>query len=123
VARLRGEGLLVRDYVPVGYVVQTMLAAMKIEWEPGTTTILNVGTGRGTTNGEVAAIAKRIAQRYGLRLEISFDDPPAPGEAGEIVLQMDRSIHRLGISPPGPEEVVASIEDSFRAHLQDVCEC
>ncbi len=123
VARLRGGGMLVRDYVPVGYVVQIMLAAMETEWEPGTTTILNVGTGRGTTNGEVAAIARRIAQRHGLRLEISFADPPAPGEAGEIVLQVDRSIRRLGILPPGPEEVVASIEDSFRAHLQDVCEC
>ena len=104
-ARLRGMGRLVRDYVPVDYVVSVLLAAAAIKWPPQSLVTLNLGTGRPMTNREVAEIVQQVAAGQGFRLDVVFDDPPGAGEADEVVLDMEETVTLLGLEPPNAEEV------------------
>jgi nucleoside-diphosphate-sugar epimerase len=117
-ARLRGRGALVRDYVPVGYVVRVLRAAAKMPLKPGTAAVLNVGTGRGTTNREVAEFVCELLADEGLRLEVIYDDEPGRGESTIVVLDMASTVELTGLEPPEPDEVRASICDSVHAHLE-----
>jgi nucleoside-diphosphate-sugar epimerase len=117
-ARLRGEGRLVRDYVPVDYVVRVLTAAARAAWAPGSAAVLNLGAGRGMTNREVAEIVRETAAEMGFALRCVFDDPPGPGEAREVVLDMEETVRLLGIAPPAPAEVRASIAAAAAAELR-----
>src|SRR5262249_3503475 len=72
-AQLSGQGRLVRDYVPVEYVIQLFEVAMGARWRPGTSATFNVGTGRGTTNRTVAGIVQRLLHRRGYKLNMEFN--------------------------------------------------
>jgi UDP-glucose 4-epimerase len=112
IARLRGDGRLVRDYVPVNYVIRVLMAAAEMEWPSQSVTTLNLGTGIGMTNADVAEIVQQTARERGLRLDVSFDDPAGPGEANEVVLGMEQTVELLGIAPPGAAEVTQIIADT-----------
>ncbi|HEV2446122.1 MAG TPA: NAD(P)-dependent oxidoreductase [Candidatus Sulfopaludibacter sp.] len=107
-ARLRGYGRLVRDYVPVDYVVRVLLAAT-LDWEPRSLVTLNLGAGRAVTNREVAEIVQQAVRGLGLQLDVSYDDAPGAGEADEVVLDMEETVKLFGIVPPSPDEVRESI--------------
>jgi nucleoside-diphosphate-sugar epimerase len=109
VARLRGEGRLMRDYVPVSYVVEVMTSLAQKPWEQGTLLTLNLGTGRAMSNREVAEIVRATAHALGFRLDLRFDDPAGIGEAREVVLDVDDTVGWCGIAPPSPEEVRQTI--------------
>jgi UDP-glucose 4-epimerase len=117
VARLRGEGRLMRDYVPVGYVVEVMTAVAQRPWEQGTLLTLNLGTGRAMSNREVAGIVRETAHGLGFRLDLRFDDPPGLGEAREVVLDIDDTVRWCGIEPPPAEDVRQTIVDAVRQSL------
>lgn len=115
--RLRGDGRLVRDYVPVQSVVDALLAATEMDWAPGTVVTVNVGTGRAMTNRDVFEIARSVANERGYQLEATFDDPPQPGEASEIVVRPDSLVRELGIPVPTPEQVVSAIAGAMQVWL------
>ena len=109
---------MVRDYVPVHYVVSVMLAAAQRDWNPASLVTLNLGTGRAMTNREVAEIVQEVAGNEGLRLDLSFEDPPGPGEAGEVVLDVEDTVKLFGIIPPGPAEVRQAIAGAVLETVQ-----
>jgi len=122
VARLRGKGKLIRDYVPVEFVTELLVAAARAEWEPGALTTLNLGTGTAMSNGEVAEIVQQAAAALGFHLKISFEDPPCPGEATEVVLDMEDTEKLFGIRPPGPaavrETIAGTVEQALRPYAR-----
>jgi nucleoside-diphosphate-sugar epimerase len=116
-ARLRGQGKVQRDYVPVDYVLELMIAAMHMDWAPGTNETFNVGTGRVTTNGEVARIVQRILKKQGHELSMTFDSPLLPGESQRVVLDMTRTVKKLGLPVPPRSAVTRAIEQATISHL------
>lgn len=109
-APLRGHGTLVRDYVPVSYVARVIELAADVDVRPGSAVTLNVGTGRGLTNGEVAQIVQRVLRDKGFTLTTTVGAPPAPGEARRLVLDTAATTRLLGVPPPTADEVVEAIE-------------
>jgi len=120
-AQLRGRGVLVRDYVPVGYVTRVLTAAARMPMEPGASVALNVGTGRGTTNREIAESVCALLAAEGLRLDVVYDDEPGPGESRIVVLDMAATVELTGLEPPGPDEVRDAIRESVHSHLGAAC--
>jgi nucleoside-diphosphate-sugar epimerase len=120
-AQLRGRGEMIRDYVPVGYVAQVLMAVSKLTLDPGTSVSLNVGTGRGMTNRQIAEAVSEALAAEGLRLDAVYSDEPGPGEARFVVLDMNATAEVTGLQPPGPEEVRASLQESVRTHLESAC--
>lgn len=110
--RMRGFGKLVRDYVPVRFVTGLFAAALAQEWQPGTFSLFNAGTGRGTTNAEVAAIVGQVLSRRGWKLNIAWGDPVALGEAECVVLNMESTCERFGVPAPSEEDVRTAIEEA-----------
>jgi len=115
--QLRGQGRLIRDYVPVAYTVQVIRAAMGRPWRSGLWTAFNVGTGVGTSNAAVAAMVQRLLRRRGYKLDLDFDHPLALGEAEEIVLDMKSTVKHLGLRGPGPKPVRRAIEEAVLSYL------
>jgi nucleoside-diphosphate-sugar epimerase len=109
-AQCKGRGVILRDYVPVDYIVELLWAAARKPWEPGTFRAFNAGTGRGLTNGDVGAIVTKTLTKLGYRLNINWDAPLGAGESTSIVLGIEETVETFGISPPDQEGVVASIE-------------
>jgi nucleoside-diphosphate-sugar epimerase len=120
-AQLRGRGALIRDYVPASYVTRVLTAAARIPMEPGASVSLNVGTGRGTTNREIAESVCALLAAEGLRLDVVYDDEPGPGESRIVVLDMAATVQLTGLEPPGPDEVRAAIRESVHSHLGAAC--
>jgi UDP-glucose 4-epimerase len=116
-ARLRGMGRLVRDYVPVDYVVSVLLAAVDREWPQQSVITMNLATGRAMTNREVAEIVQQVAAMQGFALNVAFDDPPGAGEADEVVLDMEETVKLLGLDPPDADKVRESIAEAVVDHL------
>jgi UDP-glucose 4-epimerase len=116
-AQMRGGGKLVRDYVPVDYVIRILEAAAESSWDGGVVRTFDVGTGRGLTNGEVAAMVRRTLLGRGIRLEIDCDHPVPAGEAHSVCLDVGGLQNRFGIDAPTPQVVEASIEESVLSHL------
>ncbi len=116
-AQLRGQGRLIRDYVPVAYVVQVIRAAMTQPWKPGTWAAFNVGTGTGTSNAAATAMVRRILRRHGHKLSVNFDSPVALGEAVRIVLDVSSTQRDLGLSRPSPRAVHRAIEEGVISYL------
>jgi UDP-glucose 4-epimerase len=111
VAQLRGDGALVRDYVPVGYAAEVILRAAEMDLPPGTSVAFNVGSGRAMTNRAVASIVQRVLRRHGLELTIDFSLPAEPGEAARLVLDTTETTRKLHLPPPSEDEVIGAIEE------------
>lgn len=116
-AALRGNGRIVRDYVPVEHVVRVIQAALGHAWADGESPVYNVGGGRGLTNREVAGVVKRVLAAEGLALRMDFGNPVAPGEARRAVLDVRATTRTFGLRPPAPDAIVDSIERATRYWL------
>lgn len=115
--RLRGEGRVIRDYVPVGFAVAMLRAAIEAPWRSGRLEVVNVGTGRGRTNADVAHLVQRVLRDEGYDLDLRFDAPLERGEASYVVLETSSSVRGFGIAIPGDDEVDAAITDATRYWL------
>jgi nucleoside-diphosphate-sugar epimerase len=111
-AQLRGDGVLVRDYVPVKYAARVIEFATQMNLRRGATAVLNVGTGRGMTNRTVAGLVQEVLRARGLRLAVTFNSAPAPGEARRLVLDMTATSRHMGLTPPTDDEVMEAIEEA-----------
>ncbi len=118
-ARLRGAGRIVRDYVPVDYVSQVLSAATDRRWKPGSTTFLNMGTGRGITNAAVADRVRDVLNREGYQLRIEWDQEPALEETTASVLEISRTERLFGIPTASPQAVWDAIEEAVIGQLED----
>jgi nucleoside-diphosphate-sugar epimerase len=116
-AQLRGHGRAIRDYVPIQYVIEVLLAAMRGDWRAGTSETFNVGTGRGMTNGKVCEIVQNFLQRRGYALSVDFDNPLRPGESQTVVLDMKNTTRKLAVPPPPKSAVVRAIEEATLSYL------
>ncbi|HBY62304.1 MAG TPA: hypothetical protein DEH78_20980 [Solibacterales bacterium] len=118
-AHCRGGGRIVRDYVPVWYTIRILDAAARMEWPAGSHTAFNIGTGRGTTNGEVAAIVQAEMEKRGCRLNIAWSPEVAPGEAAGVVLDMSETVKRFGCEPPSGHAVREAIDQAIASYLPE----
>jgi UDP-glucose 4-epimerase len=116
-ARCRGGGRIVRDYVPVDHVTRCMLGTLRAPADSSEYIVLNVGSGRPCTNGQIAEIVVRVLRESGFRLQIDWEHPPLPGEASAVVLDVEETTRRLGLGAPGFDEVVAAVEAATRDYL------
>jgi len=119
-ALMRGEGKVVRDYVPIEHVVNALLAG--IRFQPSGSShfsIFNIGTGRGTTNREVAEIVCSVLEENGFKLRISWHSGLALGEALQAVLDVSETEQRLELPTPGYDSVVESIRRGTLSHLEE----
>lgn len=117
-AQCRGGGRIVRDYVPVGYVVRTLIAAMDVPCQPGSYGAFNIGTGRGMSNRQVAAVVARLLKRHGYTLKINWDAPVAIGEPKAVVLDMGATVRRFGLPIPTVDDVTMAIETATESYLK-----
>jgi len=117
-AKLRGEGRVTRDYVPVDYVVAAIRAACDAPATGGETVACNVSSGVRLANGLVASIVIATLARKGYTLKADFDTPLFAEEPRVTALDIRRSAAWLGLEPPGRDEVVASIEAAVLHGLQ-----
>jgi nucleoside-diphosphate-sugar epimerase len=117
-AQCRGNGRIVRDYVPVGYVVETLIAAMNVACTPGSLAQFNIGTGRGMTNRQVAGVVAGTLKRRGYKLRINWDAPIAPGEPRAVVLDTRSTYRRFGLRVPRADDVAGAIEDAAASYLE-----
>jgi nucleoside-diphosphate-sugar epimerase len=120
-ACMRGGGALVRDYIPVSFAVSAIQAALSSPWDRPFE-VLNVGSGSPRTNRDIADIVTEVLAAQGIVLRIKFADEPAFGEARASVLDCEPTFRRLGISPPGPDEVTVAVRDSVLYALGAGCE-
>lgn len=116
-AQARGQGKIVRDYVPVDYTVAILMAAMAADWKPGTAKAFNIGGGKPMTNSDVAAIVQRVLKQHGYQLSINWDNPIPAGESKIVVLDVEDTVREFGIPAPSYEEVVDTIEMAILSHL------
>jgi UDP-glucose 4-epimerase len=116
-AAMRGAGRIVRDYVPVDYAARIFQAAINEEWDPGEAHVLNVGSGKPRTNGQVAAIVQQTLSESGITLNIHFHDQPGAGESPCAVLDTQETQRRLGIDPPSESEVTQAIRETVHSYL------
>jgi UDP-glucuronate 4-epimerase len=116
-AELRGGGGLIRDYVPIGYVVEAMVAAVGLEQEAGAAVALNLSSGRGLTNREVAELVGAVLEEQGYRLRFRWDNPRAPGEVTTTILDPSATERSLGVPAPDREGVVEAIRAAALAAL------
>ena len=116
-AQCRGGGIIVRDYLPVHYLIEVLTRSTQLNWSPGYYNVFNLGTGRGMTNGAVASIVQNVLSTYGLHLSISWDNPLESGESSAIVLDNMATEKVFDLPAPDAEEVVQSIEDTTRYYV------
>lgn len=118
-ALCRGGGSILRDYVPVEYILSLLFASALHKWKPGTFTALNAGTGRGMTNREVAEVVVRVLRTKGFGLNLSWEAPLERGESKCIVLDMRRTEKVLSLAVPSRDAVVAAIEEGTLSYLSE----
>lgn len=115
--RMRGNGQIVRDYVPVDYVVEIFHRASRMTWRPGEARAFNIGTGRGMTNLEVAHIVRDLLRTRGYELRIDPSLPLEPGEADHVVLAMDETARTFELPVPDEDAVREAIAAAVAAAL------
>lgn len=116
-ARMRGNGQIVRDYVPVDYVIRAMTAALERDWPCGACVPVNIGSGRGISNGEIAERVCKILARFGYTLRIEWERQPAPGEAWQAVLDVSETAAAVSALPPTTEDVWRAVEEGVLSNL------
>ena len=116
--RLRGQGRIVRDYVPVECAVDAILKAPDLPLDDGQSTIFNIGSGYGLTNGEVAHKVAEVLSRKGYQLDLNFDNPIPAGESESVILDISDTADRLGVNTPTKDEVTCSIEQATLWHIE-----
>jgi UDP-glucose 4-epimerase len=116
--RMRGEGRITRDYVPVEHVTEIFKRASLREWPAGAAFVFNIGTGRGTTNGEVARIAADVLRTEGYKLTIDPTAPLEPGEAEHVVLDVAKTTSTFEIDPPSMQSVHDAISIAVHSWLR-----
>ena len=121
-AQLRGGGRLLRDYVPVQHVVRIMEAAAQAEFASGVSAAYNIGTARSLSNREVAEQVRGLLAKRGFVLEINYENPPAPGEALSVTLDVTRTEETFGIKAPDEGEVHAAIDSAASYWLEKALE-
>ena len=117
-AEMRGGGQLVRDYVPIDYVVRVFQAVLRENWAPGRSYFFNVGTGKPRTNGQVAAGVQRALRDRGIVLNVHYDEQPGPGEARVAVMNTRETEERLALVAPTDAEIDEAIRDTVLFHLE-----
>ncbi len=110
-ALLRGKGRIIRDYVPVSHVVRVMRLAANHDWRNVTQKFFNVGTSRGTSNGEIGAIVTRILATEGYKLQIQFTPEPGPGEARQAILDVNETTETFGVTAPAVDAVHQAVSE------------
>ena len=119
-ALARGKGQIVRDYVPVEFVVKVIEAIIWGAWQPRTPDsghhknfqVFNVGVGRGLSNRYVADIVQDVLGRRGYALDVDWSMDRPTAESSCVVLSPSRIVESFGFDLPSETEVVASIESS-----------
>ncbi len=111
-AQMRGEGKILRDYVPVSFIAEMMNVTAQWQWPSGTFAAFNLGTGESTTNGYVAAMVQRILRSRGYPLRIDFTNPLVAGEAQAAVLNITGTERTFKVKPPKHREALQSIRES-----------
>lgn len=117
-AQMRGHGRIIRDYVPVGHLVQVIAKASTMRWKPGSFHVFNIGSGQGLTNGEVARRVQRILRKHGYKLAINMKNPIANGEAHTAVLQLRETDRTFGLRKPSARDVDTAIEQAVLYWLE-----
>ena len=115
--QLRGQGRIIRDYVPVEKALEAILKSSELQLEDGKSAIFNVGSGYGLTNGEVAHLVADVLASKGYQLDLNFDNPIPAGESESVVLDISDTANRLGVTTPTTDEVARSIEDACLWHI------
>ncbi len=115
--RLRGAGRMVRDFIPVRYVVRSIVAALSREWDPGLR-VFNVASGFAMTNSEVFEVVRAALTRQGLTIRPHWGPSPVYGEAQHIVLDPESGIEGQDFAPPTEREIVQCIEASVDAGVE-----
>lgn len=118
-AQVRGAGRLLRDYVPAEHVARALSVAATTEWTEGSITTVNVSTGRGLTNREVAETVAGALHRQGLPLRFEWAEEAAPDEAQSAVLDPRFMEERLGVARARPQEVWSAIEQAVTHALHN----
>jgi UDP-glucose 4-epimerase len=117
-AQMRGNGRIIRDYVPVDHLVQVITRALELRWTPGSFQVFNIGSGQGLTNGEVARRVQRILKRRGYRLSLNLQNPIANGEAHTAVLRLQETERTFSIKRPSASAVDRAIEEAVHYWLE-----
>jgi UDP-glucose 4-epimerase len=117
-ARMRGGGRLVRDYVPIEYVVRVMLSLFGATWEPGRMYRFNVGSGKPRSNGQVAAIVQRTLRDRGISLDIHYDEQPGTGEARRALMNTRETEEHFGLRPPEESDIDNAIRRGVTFQLE-----
>jgi len=117
-AEMRCEGQLVRDYVPIAYVVRVFQALLRENWQPGQTYLFNVGTGKPRTNGQVAVAVQHALSERGVVLNVHYSQQPEKGEARLAVMNTRETDERLALTPPTDGEIDDAIRDAVLFHLE-----
>lgn len=120
--RLRGQGRIVRDYVPVEFAVESIIRATELELADGETAIFNVGSGRALTNGEVSQRVAAVLMERGYRLDLNFDAPIPRGESESVVLDVSDTTDRLGVPVPTSDQVGRAIEQATLGYLESMAQ-
>jgi nucleoside-diphosphate-sugar epimerase len=117
-AQCRGGGTIVRDYLPVQYLVDVLIRSLEMQWKPGSFEVFNMGTGRGMTNGDVARIVQSVLKSEGLKLDINWENPISADESHAIILDPQETEDHFELPVPDHDAVVAAIEESTRYFLE-----
>ena len=116
-AQLRGNGRLVRDYVPIEYIVKLISAVLRRKWPSGSCSTFNVGTGSRITNKDVISVVQRVLRSRGFQLNPNFRNPVAAGEVQEVVFEMKHTVREFGLPVPSRSAVAKSIREATLSYL------
>lgn len=86
-----GDGNQVRDYIYVGDVADATLQTLEREIR---SEVINIGTGRGTSVNEIAAI---LRERLGVKVK-PIHGPPQPGEVKDSIAEPNKAQKILGFT-------------------------
>ena len=118
--QLRGDGALVRDYIPVEHVTAVMRAAMQMPADAGSCAGYNIATGQGMTNKQVSEAVAGVLRKHGYQLSPNFSNPRGDGETETTVLRIESTRERFDIPVPTADEVLDSIERATEARLEEL---
>lgn len=119
-AQMRGGGKIVRDYVPVDYIVEVVRSVLRRPAQDGSVSVFNVGSGCLMSNGEVADMVTQWLATQGYRLQVRYAPDPDPCEAAYCRLETQRTERSLELTPPSPQEVRDAILSGAHSLLKSL---